>query len=257
MDFTDNPDRDWEVWGKTDPYFAVLTDPKFSDANLNDDSLLEFFACGERHIEHIYSVIRGNVRPDFQPARVLDYGCGVGRLVLPLAKRSETVVGVDISPSMLERARENCERHGVVSARLLHFGELDSLEPATFDLIHSCLVFQHIPVDRGELILRRLIDLLAEGGVGAIHLTYLTYHDNRSAFQRGLTIVRQRVRLVHGLLNLIRHRPLSTPPMQMNSYSMNRIFDILIDGHCSKLHVEFLDHGSAMLYFEKLHRPIP
>ena len=31
-----DPDRDWERWGKTDPYFGVLTDPKFLDENLND-----------------------------------------------------------------------------------------------------------------------------------------------------------------------------------------------------------------------------
>jgi SAM-dependent methyltransferase len=166
------------------------------------------------------------------------------------------VVGVDVSPSMLELARENCEKYGAVSARLLHFDELDSLEPASFDLINSFLVFQHIPVARGELILRRLIDLIAEGGVGAIHLTYLTFCDTHSALRRGLTRLRQRVRLVHGLLNLIRHRPFSTPLMQMNSYSMNRIFDILIDAHCSNLHVELLDHGSPMLYFGKSLRPL-
>ena len=65
MNFTDNPDRDWEIWGKTIPYFGVLTDPKYLDANLNDNSLLEFFASGERHVEHIYSVIRANIQPDF------------------------------------------------------------------------------------------------------------------------------------------------------------------------------------------------
>ena len=53
-----DPDRDWERWGKkTDPYFGVLTDPKFLDENLNDHSFLDFFASGERHVEQVYTAI--------------------------------------------------------------------------------------------------------------------------------------------------------------------------------------------------------
>jgi SAM-dependent methyltransferase len=251
-----DPDRDWEHWGKTDPYFGVLTDPKFLDENLNDHSFLDFFASGERHVEHVYTAIRSGVRPDFQPVRVLDYGCGVGRLVVPFASRSQEVVGVDVSPSMLEVARENCKRLGANSVSLLHANELDSLAPASFDLVHSYIVFQHIPVARGELILRKLISLIAEGGMGAIHLTYA---DSRSAFRRGMSALRRRVSLAHGLMNLAQRRPFFTPLMQMNCYSMNRIFDLLIDAHCSNLRVEFWEHRSfrgAMLYFERSARPL-
>jgi SAM-dependent methyltransferase len=256
MMLANDPDRDWECWGKTDPYFGVLTDPKFLDENLNDHSFQDFFASGERHVEHVYTTIRSGMRPDFQPVRVLDYGCGVGRLVVPFASRSQEVVGVDVSPSMLQEARENCKRLGANSVSLLHANDLDSLAPASFDLIHSYIVFQHIPVARGELILRKLISLLSEGGVGAIHLTY---GDTRSTFRRGMSALRRRVSLVHGLMNLAQRRRFSTPLMQMNCYSMNRIFDLLIDMHCSNLQVEFWEHRSfrgAMLYFERSLRPL-
>jgi len=103
---------------------------------------------------------------------VLDYGRGVGRLLVPLTNRSSMAVGVDISPGMLEQARANCERMHATSARLLHVDELDTLAPGSFDLVHSFIVFQHIPVARGEGMLRRLTALLAEKGVGAIHLAY-------------------------------------------------------------------------------------
>jgi hypothetical protein len=156
---------------------------------------------------------------------------------------------------MLEQARQNCKKFGAASACLLHVDELDSLAPESFDLVHSYIVFQHIPVARGELILRKLIALIAEGGVGAIHLTY---YANQSVLRRGARALRQRVYLVHGLLNLAQRRPFSSPRMQMNSYSMNRIFEILIDAHCSNLRVDFSDHldfHGAMLYFEKTPRP--
>jgi SAM-dependent methyltransferase len=260
MILTKRQDRDWETWGKRNPYFGVIADSKFLRANLNDDSLDEFFASGEHHVEHVYRVIRANVRPDFQPVRALDYGCGVGRLVVPLAKRSQEVVGIDVSPSMLVHARENCEKFGAVSARLMHVDEMGSLAPASFDLVHCALVFQHIPTSRGELILRKLIDLLAEGGVGAIHFPY---SDTRSALERGIWQLSLRIGLLHGLLNLVRHRPFSSPRMEGHTYSMNRIFDILLDSHCSSFHVEVGDMGggphpgkhAAMLYFQKFRRP--
>ena len=39
------------------------------------------------------------------PATVLDAGCGTGRVGIELARRGIDVVGVDVDPDMLERAR--------------------------------------------------------------------------------------------------------------------------------------------------------
>jgi ubiquinone/menaquinone biosynthesis C-methylase UbiE len=245
-------DRDWEEWGKVDPYFAVLTSTKYLKENLNDDALQEFFASGEQHIDHIYKSIREHIKPSFQPAHVLDYGCGVGRLVVAMAERAQTVVGVDVSPSMLEQAKHNCMKLlGASNTRLMHVDEMGSLEPASFDLVHSLFVFQHIPVARGELILRKLIGLIAEGGMGAIHLTYC---DSRSALRNRLKELLAQLPLVNNLAKLARRRPFSKPRMEMNSYSMNRIFEILVETHCSNLHIEFLNHAGihgTLLYFEK------
>ena len=47
------------------------------------------------------------------PARVADIGCGTGSLSVLLAERGHTVLGVDVSPRMLERARTKAERSGV------------------------------------------------------------------------------------------------------------------------------------------------
>ena len=41
----------------------------------------------------------------FEPARVLDAGCGTGRVAAELARRGIEVVGVDADPDMIERAR--------------------------------------------------------------------------------------------------------------------------------------------------------
>jgi SAM-dependent methyltransferase len=251
MALANNSDKDWEIFGKTDPYFAVLTDPKFLIENLDESSIQSFFESGNQHIEHVYQLVRATIQPDFHPERVLDYGCGVGRLVVALAQRARSVVGIDISPSMLAEARKNCDRLNLFSIDLLHFDQIDSLAPASFDLIHSCLVFQHIPVKRGEAIFRKLISLVAPGGVGAIHFTF---SDTKPLTHRGLSYLRKRFDLINKLFNLAKLNAASAPLMQMNNYSLNRLFDILIETGCSNLHVELLIddvHHGAFLLFKK------
>ena len=50
------------------------------------------------------------------PARIADLGCGTGSLSVLLAERGHSVVGVDVSPCMLERAEAKARRHGVDAA---------------------------------------------------------------------------------------------------------------------------------------------
>ena len=42
-------------------------------------------------------------------ARILDLGCGAGRTTIPLAEMGFEVVGIDLSPAMIELARELAE----------------------------------------------------------------------------------------------------------------------------------------------------
>jgi hypothetical protein len=135
--------------------------------------------------------------------------------------------------------------------RLLHVDEMDSLAPSSFDFVHSFIVFQHIPVDRGEDIFSRLVGMLADGGVGALHFTF---RDCNPLVHRGLRFLRQRSAFVEGIINLVRGRPFNTSIGQMNCYSIDRLFHTLVDSGCSNLRVEFSNHGGflgAMLYFEK------
>jgi len=248
---SNDTDKEWETWGKVNPYFGVLSVPKYLAENLNDKTLEEFYWSGEHHIEHVFDVISEKILPNFQPARSLDYGCGVGRLVIPLAKRSQEIVGIDVSPSMLEKAREACDKFGATSVQLLLADKLDSLPPASFDLVHSYIVFQHIPLARGEAILKKMIALLADGGIGAIQIPY---RNAKATMHRKAAELRHRSSLVNGLLNLVGGRPLSSPRMQMNLYSLECVLEMLVEAKCSNVHLEFSNHGDihgVMLYFQR------
>ena len=246
-----NSDVDWKNWGKQDPYYGVLAHPKFRRSELNEDSLQEFFETGRTHVEHVLGVVSQRLCPGLEPSRVLDYGCGVGRLIVPFAERCEHVTGIDVSADMLNEAAKNAEQRGLANVQLVAAENLDSIPDASFDFIHSFIVFQHIPTKRGEIIFRKLLQKLKPRGSGAIHFTY-TRHASRLV--RLAYEIRKRSTLFHRTMNLVQKRPISDPVMQGNSYSLQHIFDILFAEGCGSVYTEFTKHNNVvglMIYFEK------
>src|SRR5688572_3525296 len=97
--------KQWERFGSLDPYYGVSSVDEFRRENLDDAALDRFFASGEQDVARVLELAHRAAGPGFTPAKVLDHGCGVGRLVVPFARAAERVVGVDVSPSMLAEAR--------------------------------------------------------------------------------------------------------------------------------------------------------
>src|SRR4029079_9232289 len=86
-------DSRFEAFAAREPYFAVLTDPKFLRANLTPAHEREFFASGEAIASWMLAVIDAGLAPQFAPMSMLEYGCGLGRLALPPAPRPRSVTG--------------------------------------------------------------------------------------------------------------------------------------------------------------------
>lgn len=76
---TGNTDREWESFGKSCPYFGVLSDAKYRTADTEGEARQEFFFLGERHVDQFFAIVREHLVHDFSPTRALDFGCGVGR----------------------------------------------------------------------------------------------------------------------------------------------------------------------------------
>lgn len=99
--------------------------------------------------------------------RVLDAGCGTGYLAVQLARRGAAVVGVDVSPRMVEVARRNVERAGVtVDLRVDDVEALATIADGAVDRVVSNYVLMDL-ADH-EAALRALARVLRPGGVAVL-----------------------------------------------------------------------------------------
>jgi SAM-dependent methyltransferase len=154
--------RDWEQRADSDPLYYI-------DARQRDWTLADFYAGGP-------DLVRGFVDPaleqlgvDPEGLRVLEIGCGMGRLFEGLSARFGEVSGIDISETMIEKGRSACP---VEATWLLGDGAtLTGVADASIDHVISFEVFQHIP-DR-EVIRSYLAEtrrVLRPGGTLSVQL---------------------------------------------------------------------------------------
>lgn|GEM_PF-408725 len=159
----DRDAADWEALARREPYFPVLT-----SGGVRDEAFLE---SGEADVALLLPAIASLLGRDVPLTSVLDFGCGAGRLTLPLARLAERVVGCDVAPTILNRARENARAAGLNNVTFIETLELPHLEAGQFDFVCSLLVFQHIRPADGYKLIRALLQLLCPGGVAVLQVT--------------------------------------------------------------------------------------
>jgi SAM-dependent methyltransferase len=96
--------------------------------------------------------------------RVLELGCGVGRIGRELAGRVGHWHGVDISSNMVEVARTRLAPYANTSASVLTRTRLDGIDDASFDKAYSVAVFIHMDKEDFFLYLTELRRVLKPGG---------------------------------------------------------------------------------------------
>ncbi len=152
--------RSWGHFGTRDPFWAALT----TDSERGPWSEDEFFLSGEREIASVLERARA-LGLEAPRRRALDFGCGPGRLTQALALHFEAVDGVDIAPSMIERARE-LNRHPDRCRYVLNLADnLDCFADDSFTFIYSVLVLQHMPPELSRGYISEFLRLLAPSGL--------------------------------------------------------------------------------------------
>jgi SAM-dependent methyltransferase len=252
----DDPDESWRKFGIENPYYGVITADKFRKENLNEATLRDFFASGENHIAKILEIVCRHVTPDPAMNSAVDFGCGVGRLVLPLARRYGHATGIDISDDYIAEARNNCQKQGVTNVDFRGSVEQLASEGRRFDLAHSSIVFNHIPWPRGQKIIGGLYALLNPGGVMAIQVM----HRHRRGYLRGVSRwARRSFAPLNWMANVMQGRPIFEPLMQGNAYPLDELLPYLADLGAEGFHVrpDAIAAGQSFAFIICRKPPVP
>ena len=238
-------DTDWEKWGAKNPYFGVLSDKKFLGKKLDTKLQKEFYKSGADQVGTSIEKLRqltGKQKLHFYHA--VDFGCGVGRLSVALTEYSKKVTALDVSPSMITTARSNTPKNlqNKISYKIAD-NKLAVL-PAKYDLLYSCIVFQHIPTSRGMKILSKLLNNLENHGCAVIQITY---NHKASKSQKIAISLKQRFNLVRRIFNIARSkRENNTPLMRMYCYDLEDVLETFQINNVNSLELDFTNHGGYL-----------
>lgn len=140
----------WNRAAREDAELHILGDPELVEA--------EAFARQGEDDAHALSAFFG---PD---SRVVDLGCGIGRVMRPLATLCREIVGVDVSEEMAAKGREYLT--GADNARIVvtRGAELPSIDDGSVDFLYSLLCLIHVDKRAGYRYFREIHRVLRPGG---------------------------------------------------------------------------------------------
>ncbi|MBN8726641.1 MAG: FkbM family methyltransferase [Xanthomonadales bacterium] len=151
----------WQALGRDDPLWAVLSQADKRGGRWQRE---EFFATGRAEVD--YQLARLTVDGLPRARRLaLDFGSGAGRLSRALAAHFGRVIGLDVSPSMVEVARRLNGDLANLEFRENASAGLDGIADASVDFVFSHIVLQHIPAPLALGYVEEFFRVLAPGGV--------------------------------------------------------------------------------------------
>lgn len=174
--------KNWDQLGKTDPLWAILTDPSKKDGKWR---IAEFFDTGKSEIASLLASLDA-LPMSVRRGQALDFGCGVGRLTQALAEHFDHVTGIDIAPSMIEQAKHFNHFGNRCTYVLNEVDDLTCFSDNSFDLIYSNITLQHIQPRYTKRYLAEFVRILASSGVLVFQLpsTYVQVWTLRQIIKR-------------------------------------------------------------------------
>jgi SAM-dependent methyltransferase len=173
QDFAHEMRRDWDDRARRNAKWFINTFKlEQSEAEFDETGRRDVASAVLDKLDQIAS------KRDPRQLRLLEIGCGIGRMTKFLAQSFGEVYATDVSPEMIERARQRLT--GLENVRLYTTNGVDlaDLPDDYFDIVFSMRVFQHIP--SGAVIRANLDEAyrkLKPGGVLRFQTNSITTFD--------------------------------------------------------------------------------
>ena len=172
----------WRAFGDTEPHYSVLTADAFRAKNIGANRET-FYKSGFVDVNRPVAALARNGIPISTLHRALDYGCGVGRITVPLATHFASVTGIDVSPKHIEYGRRWADENALDNVDYFVLSNLSQLDSfGGVDFIFTVIVLQHNPPPVIKITLEKLLTLLRPGGCAYFQVpTYIDGYAFRSA----------------------------------------------------------------------------
>ena len=151
----------WDKLAIHDPLWAILTEDDKKGRKWDE---VKFFLTGEKEISDLLKDIEG-LKYQLIKKRALDFGCGVGRLTQALAKYFDAVIGIDISPTMIQLARKYNRYKSRCTYYTNDISDLRIFPDRYFNFIYSNRVLQHMKYKYAKNYIKEFIRLLSSDGL--------------------------------------------------------------------------------------------
>jgi SAM-dependent methyltransferase len=151
----------WDAHAERDPLWAILSEAGKEERKWD---VARFFMTGVNEVKLTFYELESQ-GVDVKNGSALDFGCGVGRITQALVPRFERVVGVDVSPRMIDTASALNRFPDRAFYTWNDAAHLERFSDDTFDFIYTNLVLQHIVPEVTLAYLRDFLRILRPAGI--------------------------------------------------------------------------------------------
>jgi SAM-dependent methyltransferase len=160
--------RDWDDRARKNASFYI----EDSRRDWDPDS---FFRSGEKDYSTLVDPVLKRIGFDPAGKIMLELGCGTGRMTRSFAARFKTVLAVDISSEMLERAKQMMPDASNVIWQQGNGSDFANVASESTDFVFSYLVLQHLPAEQlVSKYVSEIVRVLRPGGTFLFQFNGLT-----------------------------------------------------------------------------------
>jgi SAM-dependent methyltransferase len=232
----------WDALARLDPLFAILAERGKRGGGWDE---VEFFRTGVEEVDFVTKELE-RLGVTLNKRCALDFWCGVGRITQALAAHFESVVGVDIAPSMIALAGARNLQGSKCSYVALDSGDLSVFHTSSFDFIYSVLVLQHMPVAFAERYIQEFFRVLKSDGVVVFQIPDIGGDVN-------MLRARARALVPTPLLSFyrsLRYGDSAKIKTETNMLARSRVEQLISDNGGTLVHVDG-NHGRRLRYLVK------
>ncbi|MDX1460884.1 MAG: class I SAM-dependent methyltransferase [Xanthomonadales bacterium] len=215
---------EWQKWGESDPFYGVAAWEGHQRDGASAWEPERFYALGRSDWADF--VPRWE-QYGLKPEKVVEIGCGAGRLTRPMADHFDRVIALDVAPGMLSVAAKYAAAPNI-EYRLVESSTIPVADHSVSG-VFSTHVFQHFDAQAEAMnYFREIARVLQPGGSLMIHLPITIWPSGSGAWVRWPERARQwKSDTVARIKRWAISRGLDAELMKMTTYEAESLFEML------------------------------